>query len=143
MLKRKQRENSSNILNKLYIYIKPFLNWRFLICFLIPWSITNGIWYVGLWIGTKFRITWLATTCGAYIVNLYMPWACEKVLIIPIAIWLCKVLFKSHKKTHDDLQRMFAEAKRDLKTITNKLKGKEKNARKRNKPKLRRRSRTS
>lgn len=71
-----------------------------------------------------------------------MPWACEKLLIIPIAIWLCKVLFKGHKKTHDDLQKMFAEAKRDFKTLTNKLKGKKKNARTRkHKPKLERKSR--
>ena len=101
-------------LKHLYKYIHPFLNWRFLVCFMIPWMITNGIWYIGFYLGTKYHLVWLASFCGAYIANLYMPWACEKLLIIPVALWLCKILFKNHEPTVKALNEMLETAKADF-----------------------------
>ena len=110
------------LLKHLFIYIKPFLNWRFLICFMIPWMITNGIWYIGAFIGVKLEIRWMAILCSSYLVWLYNPLACEKLLIIPIALWLCKILFKNHEKTRNDLNNMLTTAKSDFKKAVNKVK---------------------
>ena len=100
-------------------YFRPFINWHFLICFLPPWMLTNGIWYVGLYVGIKFHIVWLRNLCGGYIAWLYTPLAAEKIIIIPIAIILCKWLFKNDTKTQEQLNKMLHQAKEDIKKISN------------------------
>lgn len=98
-------------------YFRPFINIRFLICFLPPWIITNGIWYLGLYMGIVFQIIWLRNICGAYVAWLYTPLAAEKIVILPIAIWLCKKLFKNDQKTMNQLNNMLDQAKQDCKKI--------------------------
>lgn len=61
---------------------------------------------MGLAIGSYFSIGWLATLCGAYIAWLYTPFACEKLIIIPVAIWLCKHLFRDHPQTQAQFSLM-------------------------------------
>jgi len=89
--------------------------------------ITNGFWYIGLALGTYFGIAWLATICGAYIAWLYTPWACEKLLIIPISIWLCKVLFRNHPQTQEQFAIMLAQAKSDWESIKSRFRRKRNN----------------
>lgn len=117
-----RREKLKKFFKHLFIYIKPFLNWRFLICFMIPWMITNGIWYIGAFIGVKLGIKWMSVVCSAYLVWLYNPLACEKLLIIPVALWLCKILFKNHEKTRNELNNMLKTAKEDFKKAVGKFK---------------------
>lgn len=88
--------------------------------------VTNGIWYIGLLIGIKLHLTWLESVCGAYLVWLYSPFAMEKLVIIPVAIWLCKVLFRKDEKTHKALQEMNEQAKRDFQFLKSRFKKKEK-----------------
>ena len=64
----------------------------------------------------------MAILCSSYLVWLYNPLACEKLLIIPIALWLCKILFKNHEKTRNDLNNMLTTAKSDFKKAVNKVK---------------------
>lgn len=79
--------------------------------------ITNGIWYIGLTLGIKFHIPWLRNVCGAYIAWLYTPLAMEKIVIIPIAIVLCKWWFKNDEKTRSQLDTMLHQAKEDFKKV--------------------------
>ena len=106
-------DNSEHIRN----YLRPFTNWKFLICFLPPWMITNGLWYIGFSLGIKFHIPWLRNICGAYIAWLYTPLAMEKIIIIPIAIILCKWWFKNDEKTRTQLDIMLHQAKEDFKKL--------------------------
>ena len=86
--------------------------------------ITNGIWYLGAYLGAIFQIEWLIGVCSAYIIWLYTPFAQEKFLIIPVALWLCKILFKNHEKTKKDLDVMWETAKSDFNKFKNKFKRK-------------------
>lgn len=79
--------------------------------------ITNGIWYAGMLLGTIFDLGLLTGICASYIAWLYTPWACEKILILPIALWLCKRLFKKSEKTQLQIQTMIDEAKSDFNKI--------------------------
>lgn len=79
--------------------------------------ITNGIWYCGFALGTTYGIGWLSYVCGAYLAWLYTPWACEKIIIIPIALWLCKKLFRKSAETQKQLETMLEEAKSDFRKL--------------------------
>ena len=102
-------------------YLRPFLNPRFLLCFLIPWIITNGIWYLGFFLGSFFGISWLSYACGVYIAWLYTPWACEKIIILPIALWLCRRLFRKDAHTQAQIQNMLDQARKDWQGIKSKF----------------------
>ena len=110
----------------LWTYLKPFTNWRFLICFGLAWFITNGMWYpiAGMIPAGVIPIPivphpfpwmplWLVNFARAYIVFLFLPFTPEKLVTIPIAIWLLTKLFKNHKKTRAQLDDLYAQAKSD------------------------------
>lgn len=103
-------------------YFKPFLNWKFDICFLIPWLFTNGFWYLLFFISIKFKIYWLTSFTGAYLGWLYSPFGLEKLFIIPIAILICRLLFKNDERTMNDLHNMWEQAKHDFSAIKLKIK---------------------
>jgi hypothetical protein len=111
---------------RLKAYLRPFANPKFLLCFLIPWLITNGIWYIGVFLGSIFGISWLSYVCGVYIAWLYTPWACEKILILPVALWLARKLFKNDAKTQAQIQEMLTQARKDWESIKSKIRRKHK-----------------
>ena len=86
--------------------------------------ITNGIWYLGLYIGICLNCGWLIGVCSGYIAWLYTPWACEKVLILPVSLWLCKVMFKKDLRTQEQIRNLLSQAKEDWQTIKNKIRSK-------------------
>ena len=59
-------------------WLKRILNWRFLVCFLIAWMITNGWSYISLAISSIFDISWLKVIATAYISLLWLPFTPEK-----------------------------------------------------------------
>lgn len=80
------------LLLKLWRVIKPFLTWRILVIYLPIWFIVSGWAVAGVFIGRGwFRaisITWQAI--------LWMPWCPEKLLTIPLTIWIHKKIFPKH-----------------------------------------------
>ena len=73
-------------------YIKPFLTWRILIIYIPIWFIVSGWSMVGIAIGHgAFRATAIAWQAF-----LWMPWCPEKLVTIPLTIWLHTKIFPNH-----------------------------------------------
>lgn len=83
------------LLSKAIKIIKPFLSWRILVCYLPFWFIFTGWTYVALAIGN----TWWKTISGVWLGIMWMPFAPEKLITIPLAIWLHKKLFPNRATT--------------------------------------------
>lgn len=96
---------------KIKFWIKRLCNWRFLICFGIAWIITNGWAYVFIAVGTRCNIKWMLAVGTSYMAFLWLPITPEKLITIPIAIFLLKILFPKSK----DLQKELEEEKNNLK----------------------------
>lgn len=101
---------------KLKIYLRPFLSWRFLVCYLIAWSWHIPI-YCGIICGYIFDIPWLYTTGWTIVVIMFSPICKEDLFQIPIAIWLNIKLFKNDEKTSKHLEVLKAEAQKDWASI--------------------------
>jgi len=93
-------------------YLKPFANWRFLISFGLAWLITNGIWYVFAFVPMRLP-DWLVWFSVSYIAFLYLPFTPEKLVTIPLAIFIQWLLFRNDIKTRKQLDEMYAQAKAD------------------------------
>jgi len=102
---------------KIWIYLKPFTNWRFLISFGLAWMITNGWCYIGLAIGFALNINWLKAVCGGYAAILYLPFTAEKLITIPMAMWFQSKLFKKDEKLRQQFIDMKKEAHKDWEKI--------------------------
>lgn len=103
------------LLKKFLIYIKPFLNLRFLLSFGIAWMITNGWAYIFIIIGTKYKIDWMFNIGFFYQAFLWLPFTPEKLITIPLAIFLhTKILTFKDEKTKKLLDEMYIEAKKDI-----------------------------
>ena len=96
---------------KIKFWIKRLCNWRFLICFGIAWIITNGWAYVFIAVGTSCSIKWMLAVGTSYMAFLWLPITPEKLITIPIAIFLLKILFPKSK----ELQKQLEEEKNNLK----------------------------
>ena len=121
----------------LWTYLKPFTNWRFLICYGLAWFLTNGMWYVIAGMIPVFIVPipitpiswmplWLVNFARAYIVFLYLPFTPEKLVTIPLAIFLLVKLFKNHNKTRVQLDDLYSQSKEDWAKLKNKFKRKKK-----------------
>lgn len=69
--------------------IKPFLKPTLAISFLIAWFITNGWAYLLVAIGSG----WLQAVALTYISLLWLPFTPEKLITIPLALYIQKWLF--------------------------------------------------
>ena len=110
------------IWNKIIIYLKPFLDWKFLVSYLIPFSLVNGWAWVGTFLLPIIGSNWFTIAASTWLTILWMPWTPEKLVTIPMAIWIHHLLFKNDKKTKIKMQKMYDEAKKDFNTIKNKFK---------------------
>lgn len=86
------------LLSKAIKIIKPFLSWRILVCYLPFWFVFTGWTYVALAIGN----TWWKTASGVWLAWMWMPWCPEKLITIPLTIWLHKKLFPRHSTSELD-----------------------------------------
>lgn len=86
------------VLTKLWKTIKPFLTWRILICYLPFWMLFTGWTYVALAMGNA----WWKTAAGVWLAWMWMPWCPEKLITIPLTIWLHKILFPKHSTNELD-----------------------------------------
>lgn len=110
-------------MNRLKIYLQPFLKITFIISFGLAWIITNGWAYIIAFMPFNFP-EWLMWLARAYIGFLYLPWTPEKIITIPIAIWIHVRLFRDDTKTHIQLIEMKQQAQLDWKKIKDKFKKK-------------------
>ena len=104
------------ILKWLWKYLKPFTNWRFLISFGLAWTITNGIWYAFAFIPMRLP-DWLVWFSRSYIAFLYIPTTPEKLITIPLAIFIQLLLFRNDMKTRKQLDDMYSQAKSDWRKV--------------------------
>ena len=110
------------IWTKIKIYLRPFLDWKFLVSYLIPFSLINGWAWVGTFLLPIIGSNWFTIAASTWLAILWMPWTPEKLVTIPMAIWIHHLLFKNDKKTKIKMQKMYEEAKKDFNTIKNKFK---------------------
>jgi len=108
--------------SKIKTYLRPFLSWKFLVSFGAAWIITNGWAYVVLFIGTKLGIGWMIAVGGGYLSMLWLPISPEKIITIPMAIWIHTKMFKNDDKTRALLIEMYGQAQEDFKALKLKLK---------------------
>jgi hypothetical protein len=77
--------------NTLIKYLKdPLL----FLSFIIAWMITNGWAYLFIVFGTIFKIKWMLAIGTSYTAILWLPCTPEKLITIPLAIFIKKILFK-------------------------------------------------
>jgi hypothetical protein len=85
------------------------------LCFGLAWLITNGWAYVLLALGTILRQPWLIAISTAYLGFLWLPCTPEKLITIPIAIFLLKLIFPNDKNTLGVLEAGLQKVKDKLK----------------------------
>ena len=64
-----------------------------LICLLIAWMITNGWAYILMGLGYLFSWGWAKGIGTTYLAFLWMPFTPEKLITLPLAIFLQHLLF--------------------------------------------------
>lgn len=84
-----------------------FLNPRLLLCFGIAWMITNGWCYLFIILGATLGIPWMAAIGGAYAAFLWLPFTPEKLVTVPISIFLLRLLFPHDKATLAVLEKEY------------------------------------
>lgn len=84
-----------------------FLNPRLLLCFGIAWMITNGWCYLFIILGAALGIPWMAAVGGAYAAFLWLPFTPEKLVTVPISIFLLRLLFPHDKATLAVLEKEY------------------------------------
>ena len=87
--------------------IKCITNPRFLLCFGIAWMITNGWCYLFIILGATLGIPWMAAIGGAYAAFLWLPFTPEKLVTVPISIFLLRLLFPHDKATLSVLEKEY------------------------------------
>lgn len=93
-------------------YLRPFLRWKFLLCFFLAWLITNGWSYAFIIIGELCSIDWMFNVGVGWQAFLWMPFTPEKLVTMPMAMWFNYKMFKDDKTTKM-LENMLNQAKDD------------------------------
>lgn len=88
------KQRIKTLLVKTYNFLK---DWRTAISFLIAWMITNGWCYLFILFGSIFDIKWLLGIGTGYLAFLWLPCTPEKLITIPLALFIKKKLFKNKK----------------------------------------------
>ena len=84
---------------KVLIEIIDFItDWRTFVSFMIAWMFTNGWAYIFLIIGPKMGWTWMTIMGGTWMAFLWAPFTPEKVVTIPLTIYLKGKLFPKNKE---------------------------------------------
>ena len=92
------KKKNINVKEKINKLIRFLIDWRTAISFGIAWMITNGWSYVCLGIGIALNIKWMIAIGTAYLTFLWLPFTPEKLVTIPIAVFIKKIFFKKGNK---------------------------------------------
>ena len=95
--------------------VNPFLNIKFLLSFFCAWMVTNGWSYLFVVLGPVLNLKWMTTVGVSYQTFLWLPCTPEKIVTIPLAIFLHRIIFPRDFKNLEKLNRMFENEKRRLK----------------------------
>lgn len=109
------------VLKKIWVYLKPFTNLKFLLSFGIAWMITNGWCYLFILFGSVFGIRWMWVVGTAYAGILYLPFTIEKLITIPMAMWFQSRLFPKDTKLRQEFIKMKQQAISDFKALKYKV----------------------
>jgi hypothetical protein len=60
------------------------------------------------------NIKWMLSIGTSYLAFLWMPWTPEKLITIPIAIFLLKILFPKQKKLQEELKKEFDSERKKI-----------------------------
>ena len=77
--------------------IKPFMKPTLAISFMLAWFLTNGWAYLLAALGTG----WVRAVALTYISILWLPFTPEKLITIPLAFFIQKLLFIRKEKIYD------------------------------------------
>jgi hypothetical protein len=102
-------------------YLRPFLSWKFLLCFFLAWFVTNGWSYAFIIIGSACHIGWMRDVGIGWQAFLWLPFTPEKMVTIPLAMWFNAKLIRDAKTT-DYLKVMKAQAYDDWTKIKKRFK---------------------
>ena len=91
---------------KVWIYIKPWLNVKFLMTYGLVWS-----WHILLYVGLIWGNPAIKKTCITIYGILWLPWCQENLFQVPLAIYLYNRWFKENNEA---LEAMKIEAKNDF-----------------------------
>ena len=92
---------------KIWYTIKPFLTWRILVCYLPVYFISTGWAYLA----SVFASGWLQGVAIGWLAFLWMPFCPEKLVTIPITIWVHKKLFP--KQSCNELYKVLEKEKKN------------------------------
>lgn len=112
------------LLKKIWIYIRPFVSLKFLISYIIPFMIVNGWAWIGAILLPFIGANWFTVASTTWLSILFLPFCPEKLITLPLAIFIHKRLFKNDEKTHNYLNAMYDEANTDWQKIKNRFKRK-------------------
>ena len=101
------------MINKIKTYISPFLNWRILIIYIPIWFLMSGWTYLFICLGTRFHISWMLAAGTFWATLLWLPITPEKLLTIPLTLWIYIRWINKEDTVSNQLQNMLAEAHRD------------------------------
>lgn len=113
------------VLRKIWIYLRPFCKWQFLVSYFIPFMLINGWAWIGAALLPIVGANWFTIAATTWLGILWLPCTPEKLVTVPAAIWIHTRLFGKTGKTHYQLVRMYAEARRDWRNIKRKFSKKE------------------
>lgn len=99
------------LINYIKKILRFFINWKFLVCFLISWMITNGWCYLFILFGGIFKIVWMRNIGLAYAAILWFPATPEKIITVAIAVVIRKLFFPKDK----ELEKLIEEEKTNIK----------------------------
>ena len=85
--------------------LKPFLKPTIAISFFIAWFITNGWCYLLIAIGRG----WVRGVAITYAGILWLPFTPEKLITIPLAVWIQKILFIKKEKVRRKARPFYYE----------------------------------
>ena len=83
--------------------------------------ITNGWAWIGVFLFPYYPDNWFTITSVSWMAFLWAPFTPEKLVTVPMAIWIHTKIFKKDPKTRAMLDKMYAEAKSDWMKIKNKI----------------------
>ena len=104
-------------MKKIWIYLRPFLKLKFIISYLIPFAIVNGWAWVGSSLFAIGWVNWFTVAAVTWLGILWLPWTPEKLITIPVAIWIHTRLFRNDTATRIQLDALHAEAIKDWSRI--------------------------
>jgi len=101
----------------IWIYLRPFFKWQFLVSYFVPFMVVNGWAWIGTALLPLVGPNWFTIAASTWLAILWLPCTPEKLITIPAALWIHTRLFGKHGKTHWQLLRMYAQARRDWRAI--------------------------